>query len=30
MINELPPDSVWSLAGIGDYQLPMNTPAIVN
>jgi 3-keto-5-aminohexanoate cleavage enzyme len=28
MIRDLPPDSYWSLAGIGDYQLPMNSVAI--
>lgn len=28
MIRDLPPDSFWSLAGIGDYQLIMNSAAI--
>ncbi|MEF8886051.1 MAG: 3-keto-5-aminohexanoate cleavage protein [Haloarculaceae archaeon] len=28
MIRELPADSVWSLAGIGDAQLPMNALAV--
>ncbi len=28
MIRDLPPDSYWSLAGIGDAQLPMNSVAI--
>lgn len=28
MIRDLPPDSYWSLAGIGDAQLPMNAVAI--
>jgi len=28
MIRDLPADSVWSLAGIGDAQLPMNSVAI--
>jgi 3-keto-5-aminohexanoate cleavage enzyme len=28
MIRDLPPDSFWSLGGIGDYQLPMNAIAI--
>jgi uncharacterized protein (DUF849 family) len=28
MINDLPPDSYWSLAGIGDAQLPMNAVGI--
>ena len=28
MINDLPSDSHWSLAGIGNAQLPMNTVAI--
>lgn len=28
MIRDLPPDSWWSLAGIGDSQLPMNSVAI--
>lgn len=30
MINELPKESVWSVGGIGDYQLPMNAAAIVH
>lgn len=29
MIRDLPPGSVWSLAGIGDYQVKMNAVAIV-
>jgi uncharacterized protein (DUF849 family) len=28
MIRDLPPQSYWSLAGIGDAQLPMNAVAI--
>ena len=28
MIRDLPADSWWSLAGIGDFQLPMNSVAI--
>jgi uncharacterized protein (DUF849 family) len=28
MVRDLPPDSWWSLAGIGDYQLRMNSLAI--
>jgi 3-keto-5-aminohexanoate cleavage enzyme len=28
MIEDLPPESVWSAAGIGLFQLPMNTLAI--
>lgn len=28
MIRDLPPDSLWSLAGIGNWQLPMNTIGI--
>lgn len=28
MIRDLPPDSFWSLGGIGDYQLMMNSVAI--
>jgi 3-keto-5-aminohexanoate cleavage enzyme len=28
MVADLPPDSVWSAAGIGLFQLPMNTLAI--
>jgi uncharacterized protein (DUF849 family) len=28
MISDLPPDSFWSLAGIGNAQLPMNSVAI--
>lgn len=28
MIRDLPADSFWSLAGIGDWQLPMNSVAI--
>jgi uncharacterized protein (DUF849 family) len=29
MIRDLPPESLWSLAGIGDYQVKMNSVAIV-
>ncbi len=29
MIRDLPPGAYWSLAGIGDYQLTMNSVAIV-
>jgi 3-keto-5-aminohexanoate cleavage enzyme len=29
MVRDLPPGSVWSLAGIGDYQVKMNSIAIV-
>jgi uncharacterized protein (DUF849 family) len=29
MIRDLPPGSIWSLAGIGDYQIKMNSIAIV-
>lgn len=29
MLNELPPNSVWALAGIGNYQLSMNSLAVV-
>jgi len=28
MIRDLPPNSLWSLAGIGNWQLPMNTVGI--
>jgi uncharacterized protein (DUF849 family) len=28
MINDLPPDSIWSVGAIGDFQLPMNSVAI--
>jgi len=28
MINDLPPNSLWSLGGIGDYQLAVNSIAI--
>jgi 3-keto-5-aminohexanoate cleavage enzyme len=28
MINDLPPDSYWSVGGVGDYQLRMNAVAI--
>jgi len=28
MINDLPPDSLWTLGGIGNYQLRMNSIAI--
>lgn len=28
MIRDLPPDSFWSLGGIGDYQLTMNSVAV--
>ena len=30
MINDLPPNSYWSLAGIGKEQLKINSTAIVN
>jgi 3-keto-5-aminohexanoate cleavage enzyme len=30
MIKELPPDSIWSAGGIGDWQLKMNALAIVD
>jgi uncharacterized protein (DUF849 family) len=30
MINDLPPNSYWSLAGIGNAQLKMNSIAIAN
>ncbi len=30
MINDLPPNSYWSLAGIGNEQLKINSTAIVN
>lgn len=29
MIKELPPDSIWSVGGIGNFQLKMNAMAIV-
>lgn len=29
MINALPKDSIWAVAGIGQFQLPMNTAALV-
>jgi 3-keto-5-aminohexanoate cleavage enzyme len=29
MVNELPPDSLWSVGGVGDAQLKMNAMAIV-
>jgi uncharacterized protein (DUF849 family) len=29
MLNDLPPNSIWSLAGIGDYQASMNSLATV-
>lgn len=29
MLNELPADSVWSLAGVGDHQASMNSLAII-
>lgn len=29
MLNELPPNSVWALAGIGNYQLSINSLAVV-
>ena len=29
MLNELPPDSVWALAGIGNYQTKMKSLAVV-
>ena len=28
MIRDLPPNSLWSLGGVGDYQLMMNSVAI--
>ena len=28
MLNDLPPDSLWSFGGVGDYQLRMNSIAI--
>jgi uncharacterized protein (DUF849 family) len=28
MINDLPPESLWSVGAIGDYQLKMNSVAI--
>ena len=28
MVHDLPPDSLWSLGGVGDYQLMMNSMAI--
>ncbi len=28
MVRDLPPQSYWSVAGIGEYQLPMNSVAI--
>ena len=28
MVRDLPPDSYWSLAGIGEYQLDMNSVAV--
>ena len=30
MIKELPPDSIWSVGGIGDFQLKMNALGIVD
>ena len=30
MINELPPESIWSVGGIGDFQLKMNALGIVD
>jgi 3-keto-5-aminohexanoate cleavage enzyme len=30
MIKELPPESIWSVGGIGDYQLKMNAIGIVD
>ncbi len=30
MVNELPPDSVWSAGGVGDAQLKMNINAMIN
>lgn len=30
MINDLPPDSLWSVGGIGDTQLKMNSISIAN
>lgn len=29
MINELPADSIWSVGGVGRFQLPMNAAALV-
>lgn len=29
MLRDLPENSIWSLAGIGDYQLPLNALAVV-
>jgi 3-keto-5-aminohexanoate cleavage enzyme len=29
MVNELPDDSIWSVAGVGDFQLRMNAMALV-
>ena len=29
MINELPEGSIWSVGGVGNYQLKMNTMAII-
>jgi uncharacterized protein (DUF849 family) len=29
MINELPPGSIWSVGGVGRFQLPMNAAAFV-
>lgn len=30
MINELPKDSVWSVGGVGDFQLKMNVSGMIN
>jgi len=30
MINELPPNSIWSAGGVGDTQLKMNVNAMIN
>ena len=30
MVNELPPDSLWSAGGVGDTQLKMNINAMIN
>lgn len=29
LVNELPDDSIWSVGGIGNYQLPMNAMSLV-
>jgi 3-keto-5-aminohexanoate cleavage enzyme len=30
MINELPPDSYWSVGGMGSFQLPMNAIGVIS